>query len=94
MSQFVQFETPEPAPKKSLAVMCQGAGMLRTLDRLGFEVPQKLMAAAEERRPDSSLGKFGFKLDVYDLDERFKLFDVGPSQRMAFKTALRHAGIL
>jgi len=69
-----------------------GAGLLRTLDRLGFSIPATLQAAADEGRPLSRVT--GFKIDVHDLDERFKLFDVGFEKRLQFKCALTNAGLL
>jgi hypothetical protein len=63
----MEFETPAPPPKKAIQLQCQGSGLLGTLDRLGFDVPTALKAAAEKGHP---LGAEGFLVDVHDLDER------------------------
>jgi hypothetical protein len=68
-----------------------GSGLLRTLDRLGFAVPPAVEALAASGQP---LGRAGFTLDVFDLDQRLKLFDLTLEQRMHFKTALVRCGLL
>jgi len=94
--QYVTIEaSSKPQPKKGIPIMYAGAGLLRTLSRIGFEIPAALMAAVEEGRPLSKVtAAAGMKLDVYDLDQQLKLFDISLEQKMRFKAALIHEGLL
>ena len=85
----------EKPAKPGLPMLFAGTGLLRTLDRMGFEIPASLMAQVEEGRPLSKvMAAAGMKIDVHDLDAQFKLFDVGLEKRMQFKATLVREGLL
>ena len=93
---FVQMQATTERPRKpGIPILFGGAGLLRTLDRLGFEVPQALTAGVEEGKPLARVtAACGFKIDVYDLDARLKEFDIPLEKKMQLKTVLRHEGLL
>jgi hypothetical protein len=90
-SGVVQIEAAAKQPKQSIPISYAGAGLLRTLERLGFEIPPILTKVAAEGRP---LGVAECQIDFRDLDARLKNFDLTIEQKMRFKCALTQAGLL
>jgi hypothetical protein len=67
-------------------------GIATNLDRLGFEVPEKIAAMAASST--AKLGTSGLSVDLYELDQAMNKFAIKPQERIRFKIELRNEGLL
>jgi hypothetical protein len=66
-------------------------GLLRTLDSIGFELPQAVTALAAA---GDVLGKGGHKIALHELDAQLKKCNLRTDQRIQLKSALMRQGLL
>jgi hypothetical protein len=90
LPQFDDDSRKPPHPRHVAFSIGNSKGLIRTLESLGFDLPQTIHSLAAAGEP---LGKAG-KIDVHELDRQLKQCALRTEQRIQLKAALIRQGLL